>query len=532
MRTAILAGLSVALLGIGWTDPAAQSSVADGRGAIEGTVVDAMSPTEAVGKVSVRLTTVEGEPVQAVINDDRGMFHFSDVPFGRYAIVVAKPGNVMTRYGARRYDLPGAPVVLSEAHRTVDINGADGPRRRHRGCGLRRRRGSHARRNSVRAVRLSAGDPEEVGFLEGALTLSKTDDSGGFRVYGLPAGRYLVAARPTAPDLPRVDVFHPNDTNWQDGVAIELTAGSEVDATNISAELLPTGRIQGRVLNIDAGKTAQVQLIPGGLIPKVVAQDGRFSYENLRPGQYRLVAKVASETSTPLCGETAVVTGGLDISAEVNSGVWVSQGRGGASTRHFHKLRRFGRRKGLGDSERRRSSGCYDGIPESWQPIHSPRATSWKIENLSIKSPSRPDLVLQSVSINGTAVLSAASSVGRRPIARGRYSRIIPSHQIVSGTLVDSSSRPVAGLTVVLFDDGRERWIPLSRRVLTNVSATDGTFQFQAVPAGQWHLAVVTSFEPEDAADPLFVQYLKPSSIAFSLTDGEHKIQTLLVPSN
>ena len=102
--------------------------------------------------------------------------------------------------------------------------------------------------------------------------------------------------------------------------------------------------------------------------------------------------------------------------------------------------------------------------------------------------------------------------------------------QDVSGTLQDPAGRPAPDYTIVVFPADRRLWSsPLGRRIRTARPGTDGRFTIANLPAGEYRIAALTDIAPGEANDPTFLEQLMGASFAFTLADGEKKIQDLRI---
>jgi hypothetical protein len=122
----------------------------------------------------------------------------------------------------------------------------------------------------------------------------KTDDRGVYRVYGLPASRYIVSVDSGTPGQPG-SIFHPGVTEVSEAIPVDVVAGKVVEDVNI--KLPPIARsyeANGRVIDESTGR-----LIPGITlswsvlgangdrgIGLQVAESGVFRILNLAPGHY------------------------------------------------------------------------------------------------------------------------------------------------------------------------------------------------------------------------------------------------------
>jgi hypothetical protein len=92
---------------------------------------------------------------------------------------------------------------------------------------------------------------------------------------------------------------------------------------------------------------------------------------------------------------------------------------------------------------------------------------------------------------------------------------------IVEGTLTDGEGRAAAAYYVLAFPVERESWSTVSRRMPAAAqTGTDGRFRVVGLPAGEYFLAVVTEVGPEDRANPEFLAALEPSAIRIKISEG------------
>ena len=99
----------------------------------------------------------------------------------------------------------------------------------------------------------------------------------------------------------------------------------------------------------------------------------------------------------------------------------------------------------------------------------------------------------------------------------------------IAGTLFDAAGRPTPEFSIVVFATDRALWSQLSRRIRATRPASDGTFKITGLPAGTYHLAAVTDYEPNEIYDPAFLELLQGASYKITLGDGEKKRQDLKV---
>ena len=97
----------------------------------------------------------------------------------------------------------------------------------------------------------------------------------------------------------------------------------------------------------------------------------------------------------------------------------------------------------------------------------------------------------------------------------------------LSGTVFDQAGRPAPGFPIVVFSTDRAYWTIGSRRVQQARPSTDGKYKLTGLPAGEYYVSAVTDLDPNDLADPVFLEQLAATSFKITLGDGEKKTTDL-----
>ena len=66
-------------------------------------------------------------------------------------------------------------------------------------------------------------------------------------------------------------------------------------------------------------------------------------------------------------------------------------------------------------------------------------------------------------------------------------------------------------------------------RILTARPATDGTFSFRDLPAGDYKLVAVEDAEPDSWYDPNVLKQMMAGSMSVKITEGERKVQDIRI---
>jgi len=277
------------------------------------------SASQRSGSISGRITA-EGKPLSGVVvtierfsgtqellqgkTDTEGLFRIEGIPPGGWYL---RPHAYLYTLAESERNIPNSRRLVLGPGESVDgiaielIRGAviTGRVTDERGrpvvdahVGLRRPQGEGSEYVSPSL------SPSDVGA---------TDDRGVYRIFGVPAGRFLVAATmSTAPqeDTAHYTVYYPNTADESKAKLVELVSGEEIEGVDI--QLVPpvkTYKASGRLIDVVSGNP-----IPGLYIgcqrldndrqkamleetsPDVRMTDkyGEFTIAGLQPGTHRL----------------------------------------------------------------------------------------------------------------------------------------------------------------------------------------------------------------------------------------------------
>ena len=102
-------------------------------------------------------------------------------------------------------------------------------------------------------------------------------------------------------------------------------------------------------------------------------------------------------------------------------------------------------------------------------------------------------------------------------------------HTSLSGVLQTASGQAATDYTILVFTVNREWWRPPFRRVATTRPATDGQYVFNDLPPGEYYLAAMNDFAPDDWRDPTFLAEAVSASLRVTIGPGERKVQALRI---
>ena len=364
--------LCLLLVQAGQVAPPAQTGtpapVADAL--IYGRVVDPSGAGVSAATVALQPTTSGVAPPPRVLTDDEGRYFFDRLTPGPYLVNVTKIGWVASLSGKRRVDGNGHSITLAEHERkSVDVTtwklGAVSGT-------LVDEAGEPIVDVEVRAVRRALISGQRQMVFAGT---ARTDDRGVYRIFGVPPGRYFVAAVPlvafggsvaghrtaeeidaifeqlqqrvrnaavSPPPDKRVEplalgpattfatVIFPGTTRVDSATPVTLASGEE--RTGIDFVMTNTrvgaieGTVSGGVANLD-----RVELnlmfegpqfpLSGSSRPLLVQppdRDGRFRYENILPGRFSIIARATGgegdpEAAKPIAGAGSASGAGSSV---------------------------------------------------------------------------------------------------------------------------------------------------------------------------------------------------------------------------
>ena len=287
----------------------AQSTAPPGkvpRGGITGrvTIKEKGAPGVAVGvRKYSRASPLATEPFTKTITDQDGNFRITNLAAGSYEVVPSAPGFVVGQ--ANYVNVRTKSIIVNEDETVEGINFS-----LVRGGVITGRvtdaEGRPAVQQGVQIYRVESDSDQQAGRRPlSPSNAAATDDRGIYRVFGLPPGRYKVAAgkgedafAPPAPPgrFVYTQVFYPDASDQAKATVLEVTEGSETKDIDIHlGRALETFSASGRVIN---DKNAAVPNLRFGLqrgtgehmefvnSMAVSNSQGDFIVEGLIPGKY------------------------------------------------------------------------------------------------------------------------------------------------------------------------------------------------------------------------------------------------------
>jgi len=488
--------------------------------------------------------------------DGDGRFDLSNLPGGEYRLTVSRSGFTSLQYGQRR-PLEAAELISLPPGGEFAANLAltrGGAISGH----IYDRFGDPIAGTRVQVLRSRMSQGQRR--IQSLGSFDRTDDTGAFRIYGLPPGDYFVTASPevTDPTNREPPAFYPGTSTIAEAIPISLASGGEAVA-DFQMPAVRNARISGIVLNSSgAPVAAMVRLAsevvvlgpaleaappPALMINADSGPDGRFTIDNVPPGPYTLTAQstfdsgvvAAALTSTrqdlrvraqemmramaSRGPETASMT--LAVAGDMSDLTLVTQPSGSITVRYVA------------------DTGVVSPLPRNLRVNTRSRDASGvsfmggsvtSRGGFTMRSPSGPfnlevdglpaDWVVRAVLVDGVDLTD-------QPIdLHGRNSevRIVLSDRGGAITGAVQARADTAGRTVVAFPDDPNRWSYPSRYVRTAKTDDQGRFAITGLPPDERYLVLAVDYlEDGDEQDPQVLEQFRARSTSVTLGEGEQR---------
>lgn len=524
-------------------------------GSIVGRILTAEPQPHALRRVRVTINGSGLPNPRTTISADDGTFAFERLPAGRFTVSAAKDGYVPMNYGATRSGRPGTTVAVTDrqptrvelrlprgAVITGTVTGVDGlpaP-------------GIMVSALSQRFVPI----PGERRFVAIGVSSGPTDDRGIYRIYGLPAGDYVIAAQPenrqaaqeggevrmmaagtpSNTHLMMAQVFYPASTDLARAVRVTLRPGEERTGMDVQLQYVPLAVVSGSLPPSPSTSLMMMRTdeAPGFDQMRSARPDaeGRFTFPSVPPGQYRVMARIRGEGVERIAFADVVVSGG-DVDGVVLSpqpaltlaGRILFEGDNPPSTLPAlprvpipasMTIARAGfvvpplQLSGTGFKIEGIIPGTYRLSP-TVQGVRTPIGRWW----------------LKSLVVAGRDILDAPLDL--QSSADDAVATFTDRASELSGIVTDAQHAPVAGALVVVFTTDRSAWFLNSRRVVGIRTDGDGRYTIRNLPSGAYHLALAPDLDLNEWYDPSVLQTLVPTALSLTISGPDKSTVDLAI---
>lgn len=445
-------------------------------------------------------------------------------------------------------------------------------------------------RVSLMQFRTVNGERVLSAVVTGGLALAPTDDRGAYRLYGLPAGEYAIAVttldsggelrrvteseiewadrssgQPPPAQGPTVGVaptYFPGTADPAGAVLVRVGPGEERTGIDFVTQFVRTAKLSGRIEMPDGTAPRMVQLsivnesraasplFMGSLLARA-NPDGTFTSANLPPGKYTLLARAADSAAPAPARATAagarpaqpamtlwaiqeVILSGDDVSGVV---VRLAPGMTISGRLRFDGATQAAPSSVTGYSVRVSSaanSGVSTGVPTATvneDGTFQVAGVAPGPYRLSISIPRTgplPTWTLRGIQHGDRDLADAAFDIQAGVDLADLDVVLTDRVTQVSGNVLDQQGRPVSDYSVILLPTDEQLWENgTRRRPPPQRPDTTGRFRAVGLPPGEYYLALVTEYEPDQLSDTAFLQSLIPAAIKITLAEGEHKVQDI-----
>lgn len=491
---------------------------------------------------------MEGRGGGVTSTDNEGRYEIKDLPAGRYMVMVMKGGFVSGQFGQRRPGDPGTPIDLADGQTADKVSVI-----LSRGSVITGRivddGGEPVSGTQVSALRFQ--------FVSGSRRLvpaasegssDRTDDQGGFRLYGLPPGDYYVSATNRGgmmmvmPGMNNTEAegfaptYFPGTTSIGEATRVAVKAGQEATAS-FAMIVARMARVRGRAINSSGqpAGNAMLMLTPAdptmqmtfmNVSNAMIAGDGTFQFTNVPPGRYNLQLRPnGMPTATSEIAMMPVTVGNEDIEnltvvtapAAIARGMVMTDDSSNAPFRPDQVSLFAGPaepttmfvspgQNRINDDYTFELTGLFDrriirgsaGGPDSWY--------------------------IKAVLYDGVDITDTGMEFSPGRVYEGLQVVFTQKRTDLSGLLTDDRGNPVVDATVIIFPADQQKWSYSSRFVRTIRPDTNGKYNVRGMPPLDDYLIVaVQNLESGQGSDPEFLVRAREEAKSLTLNEGETK---------
>jgi hypothetical protein len=378
-------------------------------------------------------------------------------------------------------------------------------------------------------------------------------------------------------------IYYPGTFVAAEATLVTVARGEERRGVDFTVASVPTARVRGRVVGLDGQPAAGAVVVlrpatvEAGSVAQLIeglmagsqgtsAADGSFAIGAVRPGRYLLVARFSPRPAgaaplAPAAAEQLEILSRMGLGGAVSAGShWASEdltidrrdvsdvqlrlqpaltvsGKvvfDGSLTPPAPSMVRLtlGPVESVGPAFLGPAISMLTGTPGGVVGADGTFALGGLIPGRYRLGVSAP--MMRATSSHGEgwvvkSILSDGRDLADTPLELGAadLSGIVvtmtdrPSE--LTGIVLDEAGQPAPGLAIVVFSTNRAQWTSGSRRVVQTRPASDGRYLVAGLPAGAYFVAALTEVDPDDLADPAFLEQVARSAFAITLADAEKR---------
>ena len=461
--------------------------------------------------------------------DENGAYRFDRLAAGAWQITASKGGYVSWQFGQRRPFQPPQPISLARGQQfTADI-----PLTRGGAISGRIYNGAGDSASGVQVRVYRARMEQGARRLKTVGLADLTDDTGAFRVYGLPPGDYYVAASLRVAPIDSIvettyaPTYFPGTSDLAEAQRIKLGLGGEASATFPLLPVRPT-RISGVVLSGSGGPAdAFLNLVSesselgvpigtGG----VTRSDGTFTLADVAPGRYILKASLRGDgpdesASMPvtvdgneLTGITLVTGRPATLRGLIVADAGVSKALPPKLTVVAFSARESGTVLDSGEGP----TFGIDSLSEPFRLTVEGLPDDWRVKSITVNDAD---------ALDSTIELSSSQQGIARVVLTNRLTE-------VAGTVTAADATTTR--EIVVFPENSAKWGQRTRYIRRVQADASGKFRILGLPPEPRYLAYATDYlDDGEHLDPEFLTSIRNAAVPFSLADDERRALELKV---
>jgi hypothetical protein len=496
-----------------------------GTATIRGRVVADVSNAP-IGRVDVRIATVDSPNAKSAVTDGNGRYELTNLPAGKFTLQASKPNYVALSYGQTRPRGVGQTIELAEGQTLNNINFT-----LQRGGVITGRIvdefGDPVTDVQVMAMRSQFFNGERRMMPSGGRP-SQTNDLGDYRIFGLPPGQYYVTATFRNVMFGDSDdrsgyapTYYPGTGSTAEAQRITIAAGQTASGMNMTLLPVRTSRISGKALDGD-GKP-----LVGGMVmamertgtmfmavrsPGQIRPDGSFTVSGITPGNYTLRVGMPGVEENAVANVTVTDGDVNDVQLVAAKGSAI-RGRvlveRGATPPKASTLRLFG------SSNEPMFGGGQATVNDDFTFEMKAPAGHYTIRMMGPNN----DWRLHAVRLNGLDVTDSGFDVPVNGSVSDVAVEVTSKPTGATGKILDDNGQPVRDAWVVLFAQDPQRWSTPTRFISAGRPNLNNVYTVQ-VPAGEYFAVALTDVEPGEWNDPDFLGPLRDRATRVTVADG------------
>jgi hypothetical protein len=341
--------------------------------------------------------------------------------------------------------------------------------------------------------------------------------------------------------------------NINDATPLTLTDGQERGSVDIVARLVSTVTLSGHVTRADGGSLQNVPLMlimstsgvteGGATMMTRPVVNGEFVFPDLEPGQYqiRAQARVTSDGRTSdsnVTGLSALADVTLGSEGVTNLNLVLDAGLTVTGHVTFDGLNAPPADAGRvivrlqPPSVSAGSLALVGGAATADGTFTLPgvQPGPYVLTATISATPAARTWTLQSATMAGHDVLDTPFEIragSSPPPIEVHFTNRVTT---LTGLFSDQSGRPISDYSLIVFPTNPDRWLQNSRWMRApSRPSSDGRFEFTGLPPGEYYLAAITTYDPQEWYTRPFLESVLPGAIKITLTDGQTTTQDLKV---